>query len=337
MDSGYPPSSPSFFRTRSWVQAWIDTWGVHPGIQLIDLGGNQDPLETLYKTRVWLKGCIPARTLCLAGIGTGAIRTPRAEYIHMDELVKRFGSMNEMMKELGKIGWDQFILPDILLDSACHQQVHELSNLSGWSIHVEQNEPAYVIEEQSFKQYCAGLSPGVRRAYFHQRKKLESLGNLQKERWPLDQLELFIQILNQLHITRWGAACYSSDSARFIRQFSHQLEEEGGRIVLDVLSLNGDVISLLFDIIWQGTRYNLQSGYELSGYQGLSLGALHLGYGIEEAILEKQRYDCMVGQGKSTDYKRRIANRTPLLQTLILQKPPVAALRKLNTLISSRK
>lgn len=337
MADGHSLPMPSVFRTRSWVQAWLDTWGKHPGVELIDLGGRRDPLDMLYRTTIRLKRWLPAETLCLAGIGVGAIHTPRSEYNHMSEMTQQCGGEEGLKDVLKTLKWNQFIFPDVLVDAPSHQQLLSLSTSTRWPLFVERDEPAYCIESASFKAYCDNLSGNTRRRYFHQRQRLESLGGFQAERWSIDRIETFFQTLNQLHISRWGRPCYSADSISFLKQFTANLEDEGGIVVLDVLKLNGAIVSVLFDIIWKGTRYNLQSGYVTSGASGLSLGALHLGYGIEEAVTNRQRYDCLAGRGKHTDYKRYIANKTYRLQTVILQKPSIAILRTLNNLISTGK
>ncbi|WP_081666130.1 GNAT family N-acetyltransferase [Marinimicrobium sp. LS-A18] len=337
MTDGHCLPMPSVFRTRSWVQAWIDTWGKHPGVELIDLGGRRDPLEILYRTTIKLKRWLPAKTLCLAGTGAGAIHTPRSEYNHMNELMQQCGGEEGLRNALTTLSWSQFILPDILIEAPCYEKIRSLSKATRWPLYIERDEPAYCIESPSFKAYCDGLSGSTRRRYFHQRQRLESQSGFLAERWPQDRIEPFIHALNQLHISRWGKPCYSPDSIRFLLQFTASLEDEGGTIVLDVLKLEGVIVSVLFDIIWKGTRYNLQSGYVTSGTTGLSLGALHLGYGIEEAVKSGQRYDCLAGQGKHTDYKRHIANKKHRLQTVILQKPSIATLRTLNSLFSTGK
>lgn len=59
----------SFFRTRAWVQSWLDIWGKNPQLTLIDVGGRSDPLEMLYLINHKIKGIIPAKSLAVAGYG----------------------------------------------------------------------------------------------------------------------------------------------------------------------------------------------------------------------------------------------------------------------------
>ena len=86
----------SVFRSRAWVQAWVDTWGKHPQIRLIDLGGRGDPLEQVYITSARLKKILPVSCLCLAGAGWGPVSTPRAEYNNVDSLLALAGSASAL-------------------------------------------------------------------------------------------------------------------------------------------------------------------------------------------------------------------------------------------------
>ncbi len=101
--------SVSVFRSNAWIQAWIDTWGKDPWVELIDLGGRKNPLETLYRTTSRIKGILPISTLCLPGTGFGNLSSPRAEYNtlpHLDDL----GGLSALGNLIKGIRWNQVSL-----------------------------------------------------------------------------------------------------------------------------------------------------------------------------------------------------------------------------------
>src|SRR5690606_25191716 len=130
-------TSTSVFRTEAWVQAWIDTWGKDPLINLIDLGGRNHPLECVYLIKHRLKKVIPINTLCLAGAGFGAMSTPRAEYNNLDSLIAMAGNTQYLQRELDKLRWLQFVVTDIDATSATPSQIEQLSEGKNWQVHIE--------------------------------------------------------------------------------------------------------------------------------------------------------------------------------------------------------
>jgi hypothetical protein len=109
--------------------------------------------------------------------------------------------------------------------------------------------------------------------------------------------------------------------------FCERLIAQGGSFMLQSMHINGEAVSILFDVIWQSTRYNFQSGYAENKYPKIALGAVHMGYGIEQAIANQQVYDFMAGTGKNSDYKKRIATRTQFIASYAIERSYLKALR----------
>jgi CelD/BcsL family acetyltransferase involved in cellulose biosynthesis len=298
------------------VQAWIDQWGQHPAIQLIDLGGRGDPLEHLYLTRTRIKKILPANSLCLAGSGSGLLSTPRAEYNHFQELLRRIGDVKALARLLAPLDWQQMVLPDLC--SAAETEARSLARSAGYYVAPQKREPAYSVQAVSLDTYLAGLGSNTRLAYFNRRTRLQDYGELEFYHYPLAQSEAFFAQLNEFHQRRWGQPCYSSDSRRFMANFGERLIAEGGELVMQAMKVDGDIVSVLFDVIWRGRRYNFQSGYAENRFPKIALGALHMGYGIESAIAAGQVYDFMAGQGKHANYKEKIADTSIQISSLVL-------------------
>jgi len=308
--------SASVFRTRAWVQAWIDQWGKHPAIQLVDLGGRNDPLEQVYLTRMRIKKILPANSLCLAGVGSGPVSTPRAEYNHCHELLVHAGGLAGLANLLKPLGWQQLLLPDLCRDA--EDDARALAQVAGCYVAVQKQEPAYSVQSPSLDAWLGGIGANTRLAYYNRRSRLAEYGRIDFYDYPLAQCETFFAYLNDFHVKRWGRPCYSADSRKFMANFGERLIAEGGRLVMQAMKINDEVVSVLFDVIWQGRRYNFQSGFAENRFPKIALGAVHMGYGIETAIAAGEVYDFMAGQGKHANYKEKIADTCINISSLVL-------------------
>ncbi len=308
--------SASVFRTRAWVQAWIDQWGKHPAIQLIDVGGRNDPLEQIYLTRMRIKKILPANSVCLAGVGSGPVSTPRAEYNHCTELLLQAGGSAELAKLLKPLGWQQLLLSDLCLDAEANARA--LAQAAGCYVAVQKREPAYSVQSASLDAWLGSLGANTRLAYYNRRSRLGEYGKISFYDYPLAECETFFAQLNAFHMKRWGPPCYSADSRRFMANFGERLVSDGGRLVMQSMKVDDEIVSVLFDVIWQGRRYNFQSGFAENRFPKIALGALHMGYGIEAAITAGQVYDFMAGQGKHANYKEKIADTCINISSLVL-------------------
>jgi len=327
MKSTESPEHQSAIRTEAWVQAWIDTWGKDPRIQLIDLGGRKRPLEQVYITKYWLKKILPINTLCLAGTGFGAISTPRAEYNDIGSLIAMAGGKRELIKALTLLNWQQFAIPDIDTTTTAIIELQELVENSSWRIQTEKKELAYSIFSRSFEEYLERLGSSTRRTYFNRRERLACEGEISFIDFELREASVFFRHLNQFHIPRWGVPCYAKESQDFIRNFAERLTAAGGELIMQGLNVNGELVSVLLDVIWGNTRYNLQSGFIENRFKKIALGSLHLGYAIQTALERGQRYDFLAGEGKHGNYKGRIATHTKPLESVWITASKIADLK----------
>jgi hypothetical protein len=308
----------SVFRTEAWVQAWIDTWGQHPAIRLIDLGGSHHPLEHVYLIKHRLKKILPINTLCLAGVGFGAMSTPRAEYNDISSLLEMAGSVNELQKLLRPLGWQQFVITDIDTTTSAISEIEQLVDGTRWRIHTERSELAYSIRQTNFEDYLKNLGANTRLTYFNRRERLAQHGEIAFEDYAVQDAPIFFKYLNQFHLKRWGTPCYSPDSQAFMQNFIARLTAIGGKAGMQAMTVNGETVSVLFDVIWGQTRYNFQSGYAENKFPKIALGSLHFGYAIQSALTQSKDYDFMAGVGKCSNYKDKIAtSKTPITSLAI--------------------
>lgn len=330
-------TSTSVFRTEAWVQAWIDTWGNDPRIHLIDLGGGNRPLEHVYLIKHQLKKILPVNTLCLAGVGFGAMSTPRAEYNDIGSLLAMAGGINELRKILYPLGWHQFIVTDIDTTTSATSEIEQLVKGTTWRIHTEKVELAYSVRETNFYDYLRELGSNTRLAYFNRRERLAQHGEIVLNDYALEDALSFFEHLNRFHSQRWGSSCYSPASQSFMQNFGERLIAAGGKVVMQGMSVRGETVSVLFDVIWGQTRYNFQSGYVESKYPKVALGSLHIGYAIQAALEQGLNYDFMAGTGRQRNYKANIANTQKTIKVLQIEKSLLTTLRKISGLFVTQK
>jgi len=320
---------PSPFRTDAWVQAWLDTWGRDSKIELIDLGGSKKPQEILYRTKCKLKNFLPVNTLALAGVGVTSFNTPRSEYNNMDSIVAAVGGLTEFVSVLGSMKWAQFSVSDLRERGHSEQQIHSLQSKKDWRISLVKSEQAYSIGADRFDQYRASLGANTRATYFSRRARLAEYGVIELRSIEEFNAHSFFETLNRFHVLRWGVPCYSNFSIAFLCNFIERFKDEGGNVILQTLNLNGETVSILFDIEFEGVRYNLQSGYLENKFHKIALGSIHFGYAIEAAIESGLSYDFMAGVGKNSNYKERVANQVTVLNSYMITR---GALKTLYTL-----
>ena len=157
-------TSNSLFRTRAWVQTWVDVWGDSPRIKLIDLGGRGDALEMMYLITHRLKGVLPIKSLVIAGYGHADFSPPRGEYNSLDSFIRLYGGIDALAKDLIKLPWNQWVLTDFT-------EGEVVPVIRGSRTIMSRSETAYYIRPIDFESYKKQLSPSIRAKYFNRRAK----------------------------------------------------------------------------------------------------------------------------------------------------------------------
>jgi hypothetical protein len=311
-----PAGAPGLFRTLAWAQSWVDIWGTDPRIKLLDLGGRSNPLEMMYLIDHKLKGVVPVKSLVIAGYGFADFDPPRAEYNSLDALLQMAGGFDPLMKELLSLSWNQWVLTDFFIGNDFDCKLKHLAKTHSLYLVKAKSENAYRIAPVNFDHYKQQLSASTRAKYFNRRSRLAEQGSV--ELIELTSATDFFRILNQFHVKRWGRPCYSLQSMEFFALFIERIRLEGGKPIMQCLSVADEIVSVLFDIVWQGMRYNLQSGYFEGRYGNLALGSLHLGFAIEQALTSNYGYDFLAGSGMHANYKENISTKSTALETCYL-------------------
>jgi hypothetical protein len=279
------------------------------------LGGRRDPLEMVYTINHKLKGIIPVKSLVIAGNGFADFDPPRAEYNDLESLIRLTGGMDCLLKELTKLSWNQWALTDFHNNYSFNELVAALSIENGLASTKTKLETAYRISSSDINNYKKQLSASTRAKYFNRRAKLAEHGLI--ELAELTSAQDLFNFLNHFHQKRWGRPCYSAQSMTFFKSFLERIRCEGGVPIMQSLQIAGETVSVLFDLVWNGVRYNIQSGFLERRFPQLALGSIHLGFAIEQALNDALVYDLLVGQGKATNYKQQIATENTYMSSVI--------------------
>ncbi|MGD8175209.1 GNAT family N-acetyltransferase [Marinimicrobium sp. ARAG 43.8] len=298
----------SLFYSDAWNQAWLKAFSSHPAITVYPGG--------FYTYTQRLKGLLPARSATLVGASSPATRSIRAEYACLTDAT--------LLASLAT-PWHQFTIPDVCQHSPDHDRVQQFADAHRFTVYTAEQDTAYSVDLDGigFQDYLATLSGNTRRRLYHRRKRLAQLGTVSLENlWP-DQ-HRFFELLNRFHKRRWGKPCYSGRNLEFMEALLTGLAASGHKIDLSVMSLSGEPVSVVLDIVAHDRCYNIQSGYTDSVSRDVSLGTLHLGYQIEAASHQNINcYDFMAGSGKHTQYKSSLANVTSTLVSLRVVRSPL--------------
>jgi CelD/BcsL family acetyltransferase involved in cellulose biosynthesis len=317
----------------SWV--WASTWWRHhrslgTGVELNLLaaydGGELVGLAPLYLHRATVRRPIAARRLELVG---NAWRDARAAFSEYLDVIAVRG------QETGVAAAFELQLQQ---DARWHECVLAYVPGSGVSAAFAQGALAAgarvravdpldgrrIALPTTFEAYLAQLSSDTRRKLYNHRRRSESL---RIEYASAEDVPAYLEDLHRLRATRWG----EQGGSDVLRVFQKDVALEfaaSGALRLSRLTVDGRVLSVLFDLRAGDCEYYLQSGFDASAAQGLSPGYLHLGYAIEQAIADGQKsFDLLGGGGLNRDYKSDLqATNVPMTCIQIVRAPWLRAL-----------
>lgn len=299
----------SLFQTKAWQSAWWEAWGQQKGFRLIRKWDGK--VSGLYESNYRLKGILPVRSFQFVGTSYRELRTPRTEHNRFceDNLTGQ-PLLKTMERLLEENPWTEAVFNDLRTGSAEVSALVTIAATHGWAFRITASDHGYAVGTNgSFKEYIASLGANSRLRLYNRRKLFESLGSVREENfWPANP-DAFFEELNRFHRARWQKNCVTAKSLEFHKKFLARVEDEGGKPTLSVIYCDNDIVSVLYNVWYEGVVYNIQAGFDEQFHKKLSLGSLHLGYAIEDAFAnpETHRLDLLAGQGKKEDYKSRFA------------------------------
>lgn len=300
--------SMSLFQSRAWQVAWWSVWGSTPGFERVWSGGQGQ--SDLYVDHYRYRRILPIRCLQFVGTNYRRLSTPRTEYNRFSSERSDPSETSTLLTDFLSINWSEAVFRDVFADSSEIDALKALASDNDLLWRVIAADTTYLIDTRgNFGHYCNGLGRNTRLKLYNRRKILQGCGKIECiEAWP-DKVTCFFETLNRFHEKRWGSPCFNASSLHFHELFLRSVVPEGGKPQLSMMLCDGKPISVVYNVLFDGTTYNLQSGFIEGFHRKLALGSLHLGYAIEESFSDPavHTFDLLAGQGKNTNYKAHIA------------------------------
>ncbi|KZY63444.1 hypothetical protein A3738_20355 [Oleiphilus sp. HI0066] len=217
------------------------------------------------------------------------------------------------------IRWDELILGDIPHQSLTSRLIEECFGHYGLYNRTVHEDHSVVVDTcTDAEKYTKKLSSNFRRATIHKFSNLERQHTVDfqiyenEESCPLN----IIETLNDLHLTRWGKPCFED----VYKEFHNSLITHFGKsndLDIALMSIDGDVKALTYNLKFGSTIYNIQLGYDEQAFKNYSLGLVHLMQNIllSQTSGEIKQFDLLAGYGKNEYYKERFGGRIQNIST----------------------
>lgn len=310
----------SIFQTKAWQQAWWNVWGCTRGFQLVQK--SPYPAAWVYMDSYLLRGILPIRCLQFVGTNYRRISTPRSEYNILIPSGKH-ASVRDLcaINDLLATRWSEAVFRDVPSTSQDICELSKLADQNGWLWRIVGEDIAYSIDTKGdWDEYLSMLGKNSRLRLFNRRKLLEDHGRIELiNAWPA-RVDHFFELLNGFHVKRWGRRCFNDQSLAFHLAFLESVVDENGEPELSILYCNGQPISVLYNVLYDGCVYNIQAGFEECFHRKLAVGTLHLGYSIQDSFERSgvNKFDFLAGSGKNENYKARLATDSEKLVSVML-------------------
>lgn len=319
------------FSSWPWLFSWWERWSQILGLELLLLGAYNECGELVGIGPFYRRDLITPLGLRISrvhmlGNAWHVAPTVRTEYSGL--ILKnqhREEARSALLSHLSSLDWDELILCDMLGD-----ELSQFSKVIDQSGPASRAERVYRVQDEGvrvdtcgrFDDWLNGLGKNTRLKVYNRRTYLDKKGSLDIE--PVDANEQFFNQLNGFHGSRWGKPAFDREAVLFHLQLAERMSQYGMTTACSILKFNGDCISVLYDIVAQGWRFNLQSGYREEFDPKVSLGSLHFGFAIEQAYSDPgiDHYDLLAGSGKNSFYKQHFNGQTTVFNTLQLVRTP---------------
>ena len=304
----------ALFLSWDWLTLWWHCFASElsavPEILAFYRGGDLVGVAPLYRRRVVRGGVLPATSVQLIGVSWRDPGTLISEYLDViaiaaDTELVRHACAQALLSERAWTEWvigfttagRQWCEAFAALDLGQRQYVRDLDRLVSYQADLS----------CGFGPYMRNLGQSTRRSLWNLRRRLAQQGTVSFESLSPAEIDTGFSDLNRLHQLRWHRPAFAGASLEFHRRLATRLAARG-ELALSRLRVGGRVVSMLYDIR-KGTRqYNISLGFDPSFSRRLSLGLIHLGYGMEAAAEDQVRtYDFLAGTGQRSDYKRHLS------------------------------
>jgi len=300
------------FMSWPWLYSWWETWSQVLGMELVLLGVFDEEGELVgigpFCRRVLVT---PARVrvarLYMLGNAWRLAPTVRTEYCG---IIARRGYEQKvrvaLVSALEHLKWDELICTDVSVDQLENLEAGGVNEQAGYRTIRRAHDRGIRIDTSSrFNDWLERLGKNTRLKVYNRRAYIRKQGELVFLDHDQGRDGDFFERLNGFHMNRWGKPAFDREALRFHRLLLQRLHLCEGEPAMSLIFYNQRCVSVLYDLVVRGCRYNLQAGYEEDFDTKVSLGYLHLGFAIEATFNHgtTNAYDLLAGNGKKQFYK----------------------------------
>lgn len=300
------------FMSWPWLYSWWETWSQILGMELVllavfDQGDELVGIGPFCRRVLMTPAGVRVTRLYMLGNAWRLAPTVRTEYCG---IIARRGYekpvRDALVPALEQLGWDELVCSDVPGDQLEHLKAGGFSDQRGYRVIPRTEDTGIRINTTGcFEGWLGALGKNTRLKAYNRRTYLDRQGELVFLDHDQDRDGDFFEHLNAFHRNRWGKPAFDREALRFHRMLLTRLHLCHGEPALSLIRYNGRCVSVLYDLVVRGCRYNLQAGYEEDFDAKVSLGYLHLGFAIESAFRHEavSAYDLLAGTGKKQFYK----------------------------------
>ncbi len=324
----------TLFHTWEWHYAWWKVWSRDLVLELNLVIARDESGELLGMAPLYLYkqslcyGLCTITKLQFIGDSSSIKATVRSEYLDFIVSSKHKYLTLELLSYIHDNGrWSKALFSDIRTESSLSKLVMNSPDFGNNYVRISLKDVGVRIETSlQFSEYLKLLGKNTRLACYNRRKRLKELGEVRIKK-NSESTGSSIDILNAFHIERWGRICFNEQAASFHRNVA-SFDTFIDNVDFTMVELNNKPISIIYNIDYKKTRYNIQLGFINMDKNRLSPGYLQLGYSIEDAFStsEIDYFDLLAGYGKNSFYKERLCGETYLFHSLEVIRSPVLKL-----------
>ncbi len=324
-------SAPEVFRTYEWLISWWQVFGAGGRFRLLVIGVRQDGV---------LVGLAPLVVREVRGLARPSIRRlfflgtgeDEADEVCSDfpDLIAAAGFEALVCDEVWRClrreraSWDEARWGNLLESSLLCRYLRPMARDSGLSVDAHPAGERFFVDlsRGDFTAYVDGLSKQRKKRIYYYRRRMEKEGGLTERRVEsADELPRFLTEIARLSRQRQGekgegSAWQSEKFQEFHRLVLPRLLARGW-LDLRMWWKDGRCVAALYNVVFAGTIYYYQSGFDTSAFGNVSPGLLTLSQVIEWGFVNRQRrFDFLVGAEGS--YKEDYACQTEAVMDLHL-------------------
>ena len=326
-----------------WLGAWWRVFGSEGGRGLrVTLVFDADRLvgmAPLQTRRHWYRPGIPFRRLELLASGERESDEICSEYIGVIAEQGREEAVVEAFAATlldGRLGaWSELVLLAMDGESPIPWMLANALERVGIATETEiVGKCPYIRLPASWDDYLASLSSAGRYLVTRSLRVFDEWadgGAELHEARTTAELDAGRRVLAALHGERWGrggrtGAFRSPRFAAFHDEVMQRLLAEGALDLL-WLTVRGDPVAVVYNIMWKGKVYFYQSGRKVNVPKGVRPGIVMHAHAIQRAIAAGRReYDFLAG---ASQYKMQLASATrPLLRMRAVRSPMLELARR---------